>query len=302
MKLQSTTSARFKKGMSVRRVNEILKNCPVTGGGVHQWVFQAACALKNHADESTAFDLIKGSSARCGRDVPDREVWNAISSASLPVTKGATKIPKGLTRNAEQIEAIVRDGDGLAELWESSPIRFDDDTPKTEEIIDQLFPGNPLLCVGESVYKFGTRRREELRGELGDKQHIVPSPMTAREGLTKSGKKSAHTLDNTGTRNFLVVEFDEGPFDQHAAVLVHLAQLAPLVMTMMSGGKSIHGWFHVERSSEKLQLRFMHYAVRLGADPKLWLKSQFARMPDGFRVDKGKLQSVIFLNPANLGR
>ena len=302
MKLQSTTSARFKKGMSVRRVNEILKNCPVTGGGVHQWVFQAACALKNHADESTAFDLIKGSSARCGRDVPDREVWNAISSASLPVTKRATKIPKWPARNAEQIEAIVRDGGGLTELWESSPIRFDDDTPKTEEIIDQLFPGNPLLCVGESVYKFVTRRREELRGELGDKQLIVPSPMTERVGLTKKGEISAHALDNTGPRKFLVIEFDEGTFDEHAAILIHLAKQAPLVMALMSGNKSLHGWFYVGRSSEKLQLRFMRYAVSLGADFHLWSPFQFARIPDGFRVDKGKLQSVIYLNTANLGR
>ena len=133
-------------------------------------------------------------------------------------------------------------------------------------------------------------------------QHIVPSPMTERVGLTKSGKKSAHSLDNTGPRKFLVIEFDEGSFDQHAAVLVDLAQHAPLVMALMSGNKSLHGWFNVERSSEKLQLSFMRYAVGLGADSQLWCRSQFARIPDGFRVNKGKLQSVIYLNPVNLGR
>ena len=46
----------------------------------------------------------------------------------------------------------------------------------------------------------------------------------------------------------------------------------------------------------------MRYAVSLGADPRLWIRSQFARIPDGFRVDKEKLQSVIYLNLANLGR
>ena len=37
---------------------------------------------------------------------------------------------------------------------------------------------------------------------------IVPSPMTAPMGRKKSGGLSAHTLDNTGPRKFLVVEFD----------------------------------------------------------------------------------------------
>ena len=133
-------------------------------------------------------------------------------------------------------------------------------------------------------------------------QLIVPSPMTERVGLTKSGKKRAHSLDNTGPRKILVIEFDEGTFDEHAAILIHLAKQAPLVMALMSGNKSLHGWFYVERSPEKLQLGFMRYAVSLGADPQLWVRSQFARIPDGFRVDKEKLQSVIYLNPANLGR
>ncbi|SVA36015.1 uncharacterized protein METZ01_LOCUS88869, partial [marine metagenome] len=172
----------------------------------------------------------------------------------------------------------------------------------TEEVIDLLFPDNPLLCTGSSPYKFGTKAREEWRGKLASMQLIVPSPMTERVGFTKSGKKSAHSLDNTGPRKFLVIEFDEGTFDEHAAILIHLAKQAPLVMALMSGNKSLHGWFYVERSPEKLQLSFMRYAVSLGADPRLWIRSQFARIPDGFRVDKEKLQSVIYLNPANLGR
>ena len=64
MKFQSTACARSEKGVPIRRVNEILKKCPETGGGVHQWVFQAACALIPHTDESAAFDLIKSSAVQ----------------------------------------------------------------------------------------------------------------------------------------------------------------------------------------------------------------------------------------------
>jgi hypothetical protein len=31
-------------------------------------------------------------------------------------------------------------------LWECSPVRFG--SPHPEAIIDTIFPGNPLLCVG----------------------------------------------------------------------------------------------------------------------------------------------------------
>jgi hypothetical protein len=40
----------------------------------------------------------------------------------------------------------------------------------------------------------------------------------------------------------------------------------------------------------------MAHAVTLGADPKLWTRSQFARMPDGTR-DNGQRQTVYFFNP-----
>jgi len=288
------------------RLQAKLRNCPKAGGGVHGWIFNSALQLTKYTDQNTAFELIRSSSDGCERFVPDREIRDAISTASSTVPlskrKQTTKKPKWPSKNEEQIEAITEDGEGLAELWESSPIRFDDDAPHTEEVIDLLFPDNPLLCTGSSPYKFGTKAREEWRGKLASMQLIVPSPMTERVGITKSGKKSAHSLDNTGPRKFLVIEFDEGTYDEHAAILIHLAKQAPLVMALMSGNKSLHGWFYVERSPEKLQLSFMRYAVSLGADPQLWIRSQFARIPDGFRVDKEKLQSVIYLNLANLGR
>lgn len=287
--------------VSPSRFEDVLTSCPKSGGGVHRWLYKAACTLKPFFDANKVFELIQRGSSGCGRDVSAREIEDAINAAQSASLRSTKRLPKWPSTNDEQVEAIVSEGGGLAELWESSPLRLDDDVSHTEEVIDLLFPGDPLLCAGRSAYDFDTKSREEWRGELASMQHIVPSPMSERAGLTKSGKKSAHSLNNTGPRKFLVIEFDEGTFDQHAAILIHLAQHAPLVMTLMSGNKSLHGWFYVERSPEKLQLSFIRYAVSLGADPQLWVRSQFARMPDGFRVDKEKLQSVIYLHTANLG-
>jgi hypothetical protein len=209
-------------------------------------------------------------------------------------------------RNDEQIEAVVAASDvaGLADLWEASPLRPDWEESQTEELIDALFPGNPLLCCGKHINRgFGTGTREEWRGQLAVQQFIVPSPMTAEEGLKKDGGPSLRCLANTGPRRYLVIESDHGTIDTHAVVLWHLARLAPLVTVVHSGGKSLHGWFACQGSSEALQLRFMRYAVMLGADPATWTRCQFVRMPDGLRRRPrafGVRQSVFYFNPNNL--
>jgi len=43
----------------------------------------------------------------------------------------------------------------------------------------------------------------------------------------------------------------------------------------------------------------MHTAVKLGADPATWSRSQFCRMPDG-RRDDGCRQTVFYFNPGGI--
>jgi hypothetical protein len=216
----------------------------------------------------------------------------------------------------ESIERIAGNGAGLADLWESSPFRLETNEPRTEEIIDALFPGNPMLCCAWYRHNFETRPKSRWH-KLDRLQFIVPNPMTEKQGVTRNGKKSAHSLSNTGPRRFLVVEFD---FDSNrstteadliaqlgadgrdvsdlcACLLLHLAERAPLALVMHSGGKSLHGWFYCAGRTEEMLRRFMSYAVSLGADPATWTRSQFVRMPDG-RRDNGNRQAVYFFNPA----
>jgi hypothetical protein len=120
--------------------------------------------------------------------------------------------------------------------------------------------------------------------------------MSALTGKTKDGRTSAHTLDNTGPRRFLVVEQDTGTADDQAGVLLHLASKGPLVLAVHSGSKSIHGWFYSHGQPEERLRAFMRHVVEIGADPATWTRSQFVRMPDGTR-DNGKRQSVYFFNP-----
>jgi len=200
-------------------------------------------------------------------------------------------------------------------LWEESPVRLDSNEPNTDEIIDLLFPDNPLLGCGWTRHRFDTRPRTQWY-KLRDLQFIVPSPMTAFRGLTQQHKLSTHALSNTGPSRFLIVEFDfnasnsaeeagllerlatEGRDvrDLCAALLLHLAEKAPLALAVHSGQKSLHGWFYCAGVPEERVWSFFQYAVLLGADRANWTRSQFARMPDGLR-ENGRRQTVYFFNP-----
>ena len=120
--------------------------------------------------------------------------------------------------------------------------------------------------------------------------------MAKEKGLTKGGRLSPRSLDNTGARRFLVVECDEGSEDTQAAILSRLGRFLPLVLVVLSGGKSVHGWFFCEGVPEGELLKFMRFAVSLGADHATWSPCQFVRMPDGQR-DNGKRQGIVFFNP-----
>jgi hypothetical protein len=236
-----------------------------------------------------------------GEPIKHGEIERAVErSAAVAWNPGqgvtVTHAPAWPRVNAEQREAVIASGTGLVDLWELSPVRFTDNESHTEEIIDRLFPGSPLLCVGKSNSQFSTRHRESWRGRLTNMALIVPSPMSARTGHTQDDRESEHTLENTGPRWFLVIEQDSGSVDEQSAILLHLAERAPLALAVHSGSKSIHGWFYCANQLEERLRVFMRYAVSLGADQATWTRSQFVRMPGGTRAD-GNPQVVYFFNP-----
>ena len=281
-------------------VRDLLASPPRRGGGLNLWFYRVARVLHPYRDSNEIIEFLRAATA--GEPVKHGEIERAVERSKATAWKPG-QAPQSVTQvaawpklNAEQREAVITSGAGLVDLWEISPVRFEDSESHTEEIMDALFPGNPLLCAGRSNSEFATRSRGQWREELAALQLIVPSPMTARIGLTQEGKESAHALSITGPRRFLVIEQDNGTIDEQAAVLLHLAERAPLALAVHSGSKSIHGWFYCVGQPEEKLRSFMRYGVSLGADSATWTRSQFVRMPDGTR-DNGKRQTVYFFNP-----
>lgn len=317
-----------------------LNSCPPAGEGVHFWIFRIARNLIVHMSEADIFTLLKNKVATCGRRVPEKEILSQIRNARVYAWRpekpnlfplGAAlpdevalrpPSPAWPKANHEAIRSIVGGGGGLYDLAERSPIRFGNDEPRTEEIIDVLFPGDPLLCIGTSSDCFATRRREIWRGHLSRLSLIVPNPMLEVWGHTKiENRLSQHTLEKTARRVYLGVEFDFSEFtrdgrsvsgwaplvrewrdagvtvaDACAALHLHLATLLPLVAVVHSAGKSLHGWYYVFDKTDVELRPFMDYAVSLGADHATWLRSQFIRLPDGLR-ENGRRQVTYYLDP-----
>ncbi|MBN8710689.1 MAG: hypothetical protein J0I10_14995 [Verrucomicrobia bacterium] len=289
-----------------RFVRDLLSAPPRAGQGVNLYLFRLARVLHAYRTEREILAMLRASVAGCGREVGEQEILRAVENsrrvawqpgvANGPARPASASLwpPREPARRA----AVVAQGDGftLADLWESSPVRFDDDEPQAEAVIDALFPGDPLLCCGQSKSLFATRRRSRWRGRLAGLALIVPSPMTSRTGRTQDGRVSQHTLANTGPRRYLIIEQDGGTPDEQAAILAHLGHMAPLTLVVHSGRRSLHGWYHCAGRAEAETLALMRYAYVLGADRATWTRSQFVRIPDGLR-DNGQRQYILYLDP-----
>lgn len=288
-----------------------LANPPRAGTGLHQWLFGMALMLHGHLPAAEIVALLAAAVKNCGRDVPPREIEDAVANskalASRPWQPSASRVspptssPKWPRIDSGLRAKIVESSLGVEALRQASPLSIDDCEHDAHYFLSHLFPAGSLVCVGLSNDLFATHLLDDVLGvDLVKTCLIVPSPMTARVGVTKRGKRSQHTLSNTGPRRYLVTEFDSGSADEQAPLIMHLSGFAPLVMVVSSGGKSLHAWWRCAGVDEQAQLNFFRYAVSLGADPATWCRSQFVRLPQGWRADKGTRQQVLYFNPAAL--
>ena len=304
-----------------KQAQDRLRNCPRPGEGVNPWIFTTALSLTNYFEDDFIIEILEAFVSCSDRE---REILRAVARAR-EIANGEQAGGSGLRALWPAVDytmvhkIVVECSVRLKDLGSLSPVSVGGERPMTEEIVDTLFPGNPLLCFGRSANYFLTRPRESFRGRESGFQFIVPNPMIKATGLTQDGRKSERCLDNTGPRRFLVAEFDisEGdeqwaPYvqewkakgisvlDANAALLLELARRGlprlPLVLAVYSGGKSIHSWYWSEGLTDEQLRPFMDRAVRLGADRATWTRCQLVRMPDGTR-DNGRRQQVHFLAP-----
>jgi hypothetical protein len=167
-----------------KKIRDRIRNCPGAGQGVHQWLFSTALSLTNYFEDEQIIEILNAYVSCPGRE---QEIEKAVSSARRiakgeGVSESRVLWPAIDYRMAHDI--VVNSRVRLENLRSASPVK----EPKSEEIIDSLFPGNPLLCLARKKELFWTKPRESWRGRESGMQFIVPNAMTSPQGKTKEGK------------------------------------------------------------------------------------------------------------------
>src|SRR5262245_20546600 len=170
-------------------VCDLLSSPPQRGEGLNLWFYRVARVLHPYRVPTEIIELLRA--ATVGESVRRGEIERAVerskSCAWKPGESSPTIIQSAWPKfNAQEREAVlaadrkkVHDAHnglipadrgnihrGLVRLWEMSPVRIEDSQSYTEEIIDALFPDDPLLCAGRSMSVFTTCSRNEWRGKL----------------------------------------------------------------------------------------------------------------------------------------
>jgi len=282
-----------------RNPNKRKRVTPSLHGQIYHW----ACLLRDDGvSHPRAYRIIRQMVDAVREDTarftPDREILSAIQTAYevTPSTGTARTRPWPVPNRTLQGECrrlSKARGWTLEKLREASALEQEaSDKADPAWFLRAMLKGD-LVCVGTGVSKFTTAHLVGISDQLRLYEFVVPSAMSALKGKRKSdGEMSAHTLDNTGPRQNIVVEFDDGAtLDEQAARHIWLSEFRKLRLVVFSGSKSLHGWYEAQGEAE--DRKFFEEAVRLGADPKTWLKSQFVRLPNGQRED-GTIQRVEF--------
>ena len=276
-----------------------------TATSLHGQIYHWACLLRDDGvSHPRAYRIIRQMVDAVREDTarftPDREILSAIQYAyEVTPSTGTERVRPwpvpNRTLQAECKRLSARRGWSLEALRESSAMPYDAQLRTDASYFVNSLIGSGLICVGIGVSKFETAPYQDLVMRLSKYEFVVPNAMSALEGKRKSdGELSAHTLDNTGPRQNIVVEFDDGATpDEQAARHIWLSEFRKLRLVVFSGSKSLHGWY--EAQNEVDDRKFMEEAVRLGGDPKTWLRSQFVRLPNGQR-ENGTIQRVEFFD------
>lgn len=275
-------------------LQRLLESQPRKGEG-HRWFYRVAIHFRHYHHADQCFAMLRACADQYDdRRVPDEEIWKAVNKAYAATIEEATDVCAWdwPSPSPEAIERVLASTPPLP--LESLPI----DAGKA---LPALYQYDELVCIGMSQSDGGTATLQEVMArEPWTFQYVVPSPMTAREGRTQTGRPSFRCNSNTGKRRYLVVESDNSTREQQARILQHLSQLPagpPLIIVVDSAGKSLHGWFNVAGWPDPLARAFFSYAVWLGSDPHTWTRCQWVRMPGGTRytsLDAPKIQPIVW--------
>jgi hypothetical protein len=288
---------------------------PSGGGGCHTALLRVANFGRQAGlnPDQIARDL--ADHAHGTRTVTGGEIRAAVAKAFdslstiVPYANARTARPGPLVDGAKLLKSIVERGAAFTEvdLWEASPERIDwPPEHDATELLQRLYAPEDLLFIG-ARYDTGAANvlavsewieRFERSGLIPE--HIIPNPLTGKEGLTKDGKASYRADSCVAQFRFAVVEFDTLPREQQIQFWAGVK--LPVVALLDSGGKSVHGWIRIDAANanewtRRVESKLFDILTVLGADGACKNEARLSRMPGHFRAEKDRWQRLLYLDP-----
>jgi hypothetical protein len=309
---QRVSSALTNRKAALERYREALEKIPPSGGGgCHSALLGIANRgrMAGVSPDRIAEDLeahVHGT-----RKIPRPEIDAAVDKAfdASPNVPFRSATPRPRVDGVKLLNAIVNRGAGFekADLRKASPIRIDWE-PESDaiELLRRLFDPNDCIFIGVrhdasagQVQPVSHWIRRFERG-LVIPEHIIPNPLTGKQGETKTGKLSYRADSCVEQFRFAVVEFDGMPLEQQIRFWAGVP--LPIVALVSSGGKSIHGWIRIDAANAdewtlRVESKLFAILTAMGADPTCKNEARLSRMPGHFRADTNKWQRVLYLDP-----
>ena len=291
----------------IDRYHYALEHLPPSGGGGCHTALLGVANLGRAAElsrEQIAADL--AAHVHGTRPVTHREIQDAIKKAF------DTETPRRLTPrvvvDGEKLKTMILErGIEFTEnsLLEASPVPIDWTVDRDGiEVLRRLYAPEERLFLGtkydggpQYVQPVSEWIRRMSRGFMPP--HIVPNPLTGKQGATKDGKPSYRADACVEKFRFAVLEFDSMPREQQ--IWFWAGVKLPVAALIDSGGKSIHAWVRIDAQSaaewtERVEEKLFDVLGAVGIDSSCKNEARLSRTPGHLR-DGNRPQRVLYLAP-----
>ena len=289
--------------------------CPTAGEGVHAWCYHVYNRLRSEGE------CHEQAASYCEQHATRRLTPGDIPNGHTPGSSSPRPRFIKPSYQPDRLTALARRMDGFSfdDLAARSAIRPDNRTPAS--FLHAIYkPGERILCFSEFVSQGQALWVRPAADQNYNARGLDPfTRPAARKGAwflcnpvngkwlnldrlkndTNPTGRTRRAEENLTAFRFLVVESDKA---DPALWLAGLVQMPlPIVAIYSSGGKSIHALVRVNAENSQhwreIKSKLAPTLVTLGADHSAMTAVRLTRLPQCYRAEKDRWQTLYYLNP-----
>ena len=267
------------------------------------------CAANGEDASGEHFVILANGRWGCAKYSGDREhrrgIFNRIGRKDgLPASGPCLARPVPKPKRVDLLARIKADFTAcVADLWEASPVRCDEDLDEARAFL-RLFPADAVLWIAPDIYQTGKpehARYFRTRAEWEAEKFTAPGTRIAPCSFTPGS--FSRCADSVAEHFFVIIESDligDGKLyrdkDEFSSLLQWLREACGwhLSAVVDSGNRSLHAWFRHPSHADMATMA--EHAAALGLDGKFSEPSQPWRLPGVARENATTRQQLVYLD------